>query len=80
MNKGRASALPTKQNEMIKTTFKYETRDKDGKVREHVLNERYGLKRPQCTSEWALLKGMLDGHIDIDHELKVTSIAWENNK
>jgi|DEB0MinimDraft_6_1074348.scaffolds.fasta_scaffold33936_2 hypothetical protein len=80
MNKGRASALPTKQNEMKKTTFKFETTDNNGKVREHVLNERYGLKRPQCTSEWALLKGMLDGHIDIDHELKVTSISWDNNK
>ena len=80
MNKGRASALPTKKKKMRKTTFKYETTDSKGKVREHVLGERYGLKRPQCTSEWALLKGMLDGHIDIDHELKVTSISWDNNK
>jgi hypothetical protein len=64
---------------MRKTTFKYETTDSNGKVREHVLNERYGLKRPQRTTEWALLMGMLDGHIDIDHELKVTSITWENN-
>ena len=80
MNKGRASALPTKQNKMIKTTFKYETTDSNGKVREHVLNERYGLKRPQCTTEWALLRGMLDGQIEIDQELKVTSISWDNNK
>tara|TARA_R110000851_G_scaffold121120_1_gene249605 strand:+ start:1968 stop:2165 length:198 start_codon:yes stop_codon:yes gene_type:complete len=65
---------------MRKTTFKFETTDNNGKVREHVLNERYGLKRPQCTSEWAFLKGMLDGQIDIDHELKVTSITWDNNK
>ena len=80
MNKGRASALPTKQNEMKKITFKFETTDNNGKVREHVLNERYGLKRPQCTSEWALLRGMLDGKIEIDHELKVTSISWDNNR
>ena len=65
---------------MRKTTFKFETTDNNGKVREHVLNERYGLKRPQCTSERAFLKGMLDGQIDIDHELKVTSITWDNNK
>ena len=37
---------------MRKTTFKFETTDNNGKVREHVLNERYGLKRPQCTSEY----------------------------
>ena len=80
MNKGRASDLPTKQNEMRKTTFKYETTDSKGKVREHVLGERYGLKRPQSTSEWALLRGMLDGQIEIDQELKVTSISWDNNK
>ena len=65
---------------MKKTTFKFETTDNNGKVREHVLNERYGLKRPQCTTEWALLRGMLDGKIEIDHELKVTSISWDYNR
>lgn len=65
---------------MRKTTFKYETTDSNGKVREHVLNERYGLKRPQCTTEWALLNRMLYGQIEIDHELKVTSIVFSDGK